>query len=55
VQLAYAALPEEIDWLQMHNLAAGGNEVDLLVSRHGQDVAVTVMRRQGELEIVVTK
>jgi glycogen debranching enzyme len=55
VQLAYALLPEEIDWLQMRNLSAGGAEVDLLLTRHGQDVAVTVMRRQGELEIVVTK
>jgi glycogen debranching enzyme len=55
VQLAHAVLPEEIDWLQMRNLSAGSNEVDLLLSRHGQDVGVTVMRRQGELEIVVTK
>ena len=55
VQLAHAVLPEDIEWLQMRNLSAGGAEVDLLLTRHGQDVGVTVMRRQGDIEILVTK
>jgi glycogen debranching enzyme len=55
VQLVHAVLPEEIEWLQMRNLSAGGAEVDLQLTRHGQDVGVTVMRRQGNLEITVTK
>jgi len=55
VQLAHAVLPEDIEWLQMRNLSAGGAEVDLLLTRHGQDVGVTVMRRQGDVEILVTK
>jgi hypothetical protein len=55
VQLAHAVLPEDIEWLQMRNLSAGGAEVDLLLTRHGQDVGVTVMRRQGDIGIFVTK
>ena len=55
VELAHAVLPEEIDWLQMRNLSAGDAEVDLLLTRHAQDVGVTVMRRQGELQVAVTK
>jgi hypothetical protein len=48
-------LPEDIDWLQVRNLSVGDAEVDLLLTRHAQDVGVTVMRRQGELEVIVTK
>ena len=44
-----------IDWLQMRNLSTGDAEVDLLLTRHAQDVGVTVMRRQGELQVAVTK
>jgi glycogen debranching enzyme len=55
VQLAHAVLPEDIEWLQVRNLSAGDAEVDLLLTRHAQDVGVTVMRRQGEIEVLVTK
>jgi glycogen debranching enzyme len=55
VELAHAVLPEDIDWLQVRNLSVGDAEVDLLLTRHAQDVGVTVMRRQGELEVIVTK
>jgi glycogen debranching enzyme len=55
VELAHAVLPEEIEWLQIRSLSAGGAEVDLQLTRHAQDVGVTVMHRQGNLEITVTK
>ena len=55
VELEHAVLPEEIDWLQIRNLSARDAEVDLLLTRHAQDVGVTVTRRQGQLQVVVTK
>jgi glycogen debranching enzyme len=45
-------LPESIDWLRITNLTVGTASVDLLLTRHAHDVAVTVLRRDGDLQIV---
>jgi glycogen debranching enzyme len=50
-----ATLPESIDWLRIENLALGDASVDLLLTRHPHDVGVTVLRREGGLEIVALK
>jgi glycogen debranching enzyme len=55
VQFSHAVLPEEIDWLRIVNLSVGAGSVDLLLTRHAYDVSVTVLQRQGELEIVAAK
>ncbi|HYT65823.1 MAG TPA: glycogen debranching N-terminal domain-containing protein [Vicinamibacterales bacterium] len=49
------SLPESIERLQLRNLVVGGARVDLLLERHARDVAVSVMRRDGEVEIVAIK
>jgi glycogen debranching enzyme len=48
-------LPESIDWLRLSNLKIGRARVDLLLERHPHDVGLTVLRREGELEIVSVK
>lgn len=48
-------LPEQIEWLRIVNLAVGEASVDLLLTRHTHDVGVTVLRRDGEIAIVVDK
>jgi glycogen debranching enzyme len=55
VSFTRAALPEGIKWLQLSNLAVGDARVDLLLERHPHDVGVTVLRREGEVEIVGVK
>jgi glycogen debranching enzyme len=50
-----AVLPEDIDWLRIINLSVGRASVDLLLTRHAYDVSVTVLRREGELEILAAK
>ena len=35
------------------NLQVANAEVDLLLTRHDRDVAVKVLRREGDLEIMV--
>jgi len=55
VTFAHTVLPEDIDWLQLRRLTVGNAVVDLLLTRHGADVGLTVMRRDGDLEIAVTK
>jgi glycogen debranching enzyme len=49
------ALPEAIDWLRIENLAIGDASVDLLLTRHPNDVGVIVLRREGEVEIAAVK
>jgi glycogen debranching enzyme len=47
-------LPAFLDELRVDGLRLGGAEVDLLFRRHVNDVAVNVVRRCGEVEIIVT-
>jgi len=55
VTFSRAALPESVDWLRIMNLSIAGASVDLLLTRHAYDVSVTVLRREGDLEIVAMK
>jgi glycogen debranching enzyme len=52
VTLSRAALPETIEWVRLDNLQIAGASVDLVLTRHAHDVGVTVLRRQGDLEVV---
>jgi glycogen debranching enzyme len=55
VSFTRAALPSAIKWLQLSNLAVGSARVDLLLERHPHDVGVTVLRREGDVEILAVK
>jgi glycogen debranching enzyme len=55
VSFTRAALPAGIKWLQLSNLTVGDASVDLLLERHPHDVGVTVLRREGDVEIVAVK
>lgn len=46
-------LPEAIDWLRIVNLTVGPASVDLMLTRHEHDVGVTVLRRDGDVQIMV--
>jgi glycogen debranching enzyme len=48
-------LPETIDWVRLSDLTIGDARVDLQLERHPYDVDVTVLRREGEVEIVTVK
>jgi glycogen debranching enzyme len=48
-------LPASLGELRIHNLEVAGAAVDLLVVRHEHDVSVTVLRREGDVEILVAK
>jgi glycogen debranching enzyme len=54
ITFAQAQLPRSIDWLQISNLQIGDARVDLRLERHPHDVGVTVLRRDGEVEIVAS-
>jgi glycogen debranching enzyme len=55
VTFSRPSLPESIQRLQITNLVVGDTSLDLLLERHAQDVAVSVMRRHGEVEVVSIK
>jgi glycogen debranching enzyme len=55
VQFSRATLPEAVEWLQITNLVVGDATVDLQIERHFHGIAVTVLRRHGDLEIAVMK
>ena len=48
-------LPASLDELRIHNLEVAGATVDLLLVRHEHDVSVNVLRREGDVEILVVK
>ena len=55
VSFSRGVLPDTIDWLQLLNLRVGNARVDLRLERHPHDLGVTVLRREGDLEIVALK
>ena len=48
-------LPASLGELRIHNLEVAGATVDLLLLRHADDVGVNVLRREGDVQIVVVK
>jgi len=48
-------LPSFLEHIQIKNLRIGEAEVDLSLERHEKDVGINILRREGRIEIVVTK
>jgi glycogen debranching enzyme len=55
VSLVRPALPSFLNDLELANLRLGASTVDLHVTRHGEEVSVKVLRREGELEILIAE
>ena len=52
IYLRRAVLPDNVEWVRLTNLTVADARVDLLLTRHTHDVGITVLDRQGEIEIV---
>jgi glycogen debranching enzyme len=48
-------LPPFLEHVEITNLRIGDAAVDLSLERHTQDVGINVLRREGQVEIVVTE
>jgi hypothetical protein len=46
-------LPPFLNEARILNLQVAGASVDLALIRHGRDISVNVLRRQGDVEVVV--
>jgi hypothetical protein len=47
------ALPEFIERLTVRNLQVGAASLDIQVHRYPEDVGINVLRRQGNVQVVV--
>ncbi|MFQ5663430.1 MAG: hypothetical protein ACE5HL_06340 [Terriglobia bacterium] len=55
ILLTYPLLPEFLQEVQIKNLKVGQASVDVALKRPAQDVGINLMRKEGDVEIVVTK
>ena len=55
ISFSRGQLPESIDWVRLTDLSIGEARVDLQLDRHPHDLGVTVIRREGQVEIVTVK
>ncbi len=55
IRFSRALLPEFLQSVQIRNLRVGDAAVDLALQRAEQDVAVNVLRREGQLDVVIVK
>lgn len=53
IRLRHPRLPDYLGWLRISGLGCGDASLDLVVRRHGRDVAVNVEQRRGDLELSV--
>jgi hypothetical protein len=47
--------PPFLEHIEMKNLRIGDAAVDLSLEGHSKDVSINILRRDGRVEIVVTK
>jgi glycogen debranching enzyme len=55
VLFSYPMLPEFLKELRIKNLQVGKSTVDLAIQRHAQNVSISILRREGDIEIATVK
>jgi glycogen debranching enzyme len=55
IVLSRPVLPEFLKELRIRNLRLGKATVDLLLQRHAQNVSISILRREGEIDVVTVK
>jgi glycogen debranching enzyme len=55
VTFSHPLLPESVPELRITGLCLGDSTVDLLVENHPHDTGVTVLRREGDVRVLVVK
>jgi len=55
IHLRYPALPEALPSVRIRNIQVGAATVDLALERRAHTVAIDILRRQGDVEVMTTK
>ena len=53
IRLTRPVLPNFLDAIEIHNLQFAGGSVDLLFRRHTRDVALNILRKDGNVEVLL--
>ena len=55
ISFSYPILPPSIQEIRIKDLTFAGSSIDLNLVRHETDVGVNVVRKEGEVETIITK
>jgi len=55
ITFEHPVLPPFLEEVRIRGLKAGGGSLDVVLTRHGDDVGVNVLRRDGPVELVTIK
>jgi hypothetical protein len=51
IRFDHARLPDTLDWVRIENLTVQHARVDVELTRRLDDVTVTILRRDGDVEV----
>jgi glycogen debranching enzyme len=54
-ELRYPYLPNFLDWLEVRHLRAGQGSLSIRFERFHEDVSVNILKRTGNVEVVIVK
>ena len=52
IMFSTPVLPPNLEEIRIDSLRVGDADVDLILKRHGRDVSIEALRKEGDLEIV---
>jgi glycogen debranching enzyme len=55
IHFSYPFLPEFLEQVQIRDLKVGSASVDLVLERHKGDVGIHILRKEGDVEVVLVK
>jgi len=55
IRFKYPTLPEFLDEIWIRDLRVKGGKVDLYLKKYREDVVVNVIKKEGEVKILVEK
>ncbi|MFW5955017.1 MAG: glycogen debranching N-terminal domain-containing protein [Guyparkeria sp.] len=55
IRFHHPRLPPYLDWIDIRNLRAGDGRVDIVLRRHANDVSLSVLHKEGNVEVTVTQ
>jgi glycogen debranching enzyme len=53
LRFQHPVMPQYLHWIEFHNVPVGDGRLDLMVRRHAEDVSVSVLHKEGDIEVAV--
>ncbi|WP_243689097.1 hypothetical protein [Geotalea toluenoxydans] len=55
LRFTYPVLPPFLNEVEIKKLSVGDSRVDIMLRRYQNDVSVNVLRKEGPVEVIITK